>query len=64
MKVLIDKKGDIHLTETENRDELFLIGSGEVLQHDNGPILKVEGGPFDEIFAYAPEEGDKLRKEE
>ncbi|WP_010662535.1 hypothetical protein [Marinilabilia salmonicolor] len=62
MKILTDREGNIHITETENREELFLEAGREVYVYDNGPTHKQEGGPFDEITAYS-DEGEELRKE-
>lgn len=54
MKILI-VKGEVHVVEEDNKEELKLISDSNIWFHSVAPEsnLKANGGSFDEIIAFA-----------
>lgn len=54
MKILI-VKGEVHLIEEDNKEELKLISDSNIWFYSDAPEsnLKANGGSFDEIIAFA-----------
>ena len=63
MKIYVESNGAVHFEDIDNTTLELHTQGNFTLYHFGAPIVKEQGGPFDNVTAFSPEVEEFLTKQ-